>query len=73
MTVINNKAGIIFDWNPPVMTNTTSDTIDFVQSVFQPETMFYPINASPNPSKGHFVFRFAEDITISGILKCLQH
>lgn len=68
MSVILNRAGIIFDWNPPVITNTTSDTIDFIQSVFQPEAMFYQINASPNPGKGQFVFRFGEDNTINGTL-----
>jgi uncharacterized repeat protein (TIGR01451 family) len=60
-TIINNRAGIIFDWNPVVMTNTTSDTIDFVLGIHQQNNTEYVISANPNPSNGHVVFRFADN------------
>ena len=59
-TVINNRAGIIFDWNPVVLTNTVSDTVDFILGVHQQQTQEYIIHASPNPTSGNLVFKFSD-------------
>ena len=71
-TVINNRAGIIFDWNPVVLTNTTSDTIDFVLGVNQNVLQEYRITASPNPSNQNIVLRFSEDNFKSAELKIIS-
>ena len=69
MTIINNQAGIIFDWNPPVMTNITSDTVDFVLSIQGLEVVLNMVKASPNPTNGQVVFRFSENNILNGILQ----
>lgn len=69
MSIINNQAGIIFDWNPPVMTNITSDTIDFIQSIQDVEVMLNFVKANPNPSSGQVVFRFSENYNLKGVLQ----
>lgn len=51
-TVINNKAGIYFDFNPPIITNQTYHTIEedfiavFVDEIFLPEVT---VKVYPNP------------------------
>ncbi len=57
-TVINNEAGIVFDFNPAIMTNITADTI---QKIFT--TQINPNHASqwcayPNPASAKVVFVF---------------
>lgn len=68
LTAINNRAAIIFDWNPEILTNTTGDTIDFVQGIHQPALPDYFIKAAPNPTRGQVVFRFSENNTAIGEL-----
>jgi uncharacterized repeat protein (TIGR01451 family) len=55
-TVVNNRAGIFFDFNAPILTNTTLHTIgrDFVQvvAVEQIPNLLAQLEIYPNPSAG---------------------
>jgi uncharacterized repeat protein (TIGR01451 family) len=63
LTVINNTAGIYFDFNPPIITNTTADTIQLplVTGIVN-QMNSYVINAKPNPSDNNVVFTFSNDV-----------
>lgn len=50
-TVINNTAGIYFDWNPAVITNTTTNRIELNSSIEESFTLG-PLTVFPNPTKG---------------------
>ncbi len=58
--VINNRAGIIFDSNDPIITNTTINTIRLETGVIGVSTSFH-MTASPNPASTNVVFDFAKD------------
>ncbi len=60
-TVINNRAGIIFDSNVPVMTNTTYNVIR-LQTGLNGMTSSFQISASPNPSSSNIVFAFSKNL-----------
>lgn len=63
LTVINNKAAIYFDFNPPIITNTTADTIQMpviTSQLNQIKTYF--IHAKPNPTDNNVVFTFSNDV-----------
>ena len=63
LTVINNKAAIYFDFNPPIITNTTADTIQMpVVTDLVNQMNSYVINAKPNPSDNNVVFSFSNDV-----------
>ncbi|MEO8149277.1 MAG: T9SS type A sorting domain-containing protein [Bacteroidia bacterium] len=61
LTVINNTAGIIFDSNIPVMTNTTADTIQLPFAIDNYTANTFYLSASPNPVKGNVVFVFSNN------------
>src|SRR5262249_12589208 len=61
LTVINNTAGIYFDYNPAVMTNNVSDTISVATGSVDGGIQTFYLSASPNPSSGNVVFRFSND------------
>lgn len=63
LTVINNKAAIYFDFNPPIITNTTADTIQMpVVTGLINQINSYVINAKPNPTDNNVVFTFSNDV-----------
>jgi uncharacterized repeat protein (TIGR01451 family) len=63
LTVINNKAAIYFDFNPPIITNTTADTIQMpVVTGLINQLNSYVIIAKPNPSDNNVVFTFSNDV-----------
>ena len=71
LTTMNNRAGIYFDFNPVVMTNMVSDTIeqlingiDYVQSAFSSV-------AIPNPTTGNVVFHFSNNMKETADLKVM--
>lgn len=59
--IINNSASIYFDYNTPVVTNTTSSTISNVLSVQQVAASKVSVNAFPNP------FSNETDIMVTGV------
>lgn len=61
LTVINNTAGIIFDFNPAVITNTTADTIQILLAVNNHSENNFMVNAIPNPVNDRLVFIFSEN------------
>ena len=62
-TVINNTAGIYFDFNPPIITNTTADTIQMPVITGQLDRAnTYFITAKPNPTDNNVVFSFSNDV-----------
>jgi uncharacterized repeat protein (TIGR01451 family) len=69
-TVINNTAGIYFDSNPVVMTNTASDTIALESPLYSGSNAIgvVTIRAVPNPSNGRVVFHFSENTLESASL-----
>jgi uncharacterized repeat protein (TIGR01451 family) len=63
-TQIQNKAGIYFDFNEPVITNTTVHRIgeDFVTSTGMPEFPL-PVAVFPNPAGEYVYFQMDDDIS----------
>ncbi len=50
LTQIQNSASIYFDFNQPIYTNMTVNTVDQFLSISQPENSSSQINVFPNPS-----------------------
>jgi uncharacterized repeat protein (TIGR01451 family) len=66
-TLINNRAGIIFDNNPPIITNYATDSIDIILSTGN-STPTSTMTAYPNPGSGSVIFRFTDDMSETGEL-----
>lgn len=64
-TLINNRAGIIFDNNPPIITNFATDSIDIILNA-NPIVSVNTFMVYPNPSSGSVIFRFSEDMSETG-------
>lgn len=60
-SIINNRAGIIFDTNLPVITNTTADTIQMPLGESDVLTETFYLKVSPNPAGEQLVFNFSDD------------
>lgn len=63
LTVINGKAGIVFDFNAPVITNTVADTIQLITNV----TDYGLSNTNkwsiyPNPSNGNYIHFISDNL-----------
>ncbi len=65
LTVINNRASIYFDYNQPVLTNTTADTIQMLTTSITDgkDVATYTIKAYPNPASNNVVFVFSDKAT----------
>lgn len=59
LTVINNTAGIYFDFNPAVITNTVADTIQMPLAVSSISGNNNYLSVAPNPASNHVVFSFS--------------
>ncbi len=57
-TRIDNRAGIYFDFNPPVITNTVSNLIEMIISTTESNNAF-TMSASPNPASGSTSIQYA--------------
>ena len=56
-TRIENRAGIYFDFNAPIITNTVVNTLADLSAIQIPETVRIEASVSPNPGKnGMLVF-----------------
>ncbi len=62
LTVINNTAGIYFDFNPAVITNTVADTIQMPLAVINISNTNDNISVAPNPAGNYVVFSFSADV-----------
>ncbi|HYV93459.1 MAG TPA: T9SS type A sorting domain-containing protein, partial [Chitinophagales bacterium] len=63
LTIVKNTAGIYFDYNPAVMTNAVTDTIQEIATGTNTiEIKTFYIKAAPNPSSGNVVFVFSNDL-----------
>jgi hypothetical protein len=65
-TKINNKAGIYFDFNDPIITNTTLHTVAkdvLITAIIEPNktSNALTINVSPNPFAEHATFELLEN------------
>ncbi len=60
-TVVNNRAGIIFDINVPIITNTTADTIQMPLGVNGVNAEPYYLSVFPNPAFENVVINFSKD------------
>jgi uncharacterized repeat protein (TIGR01451 family) len=67
LTSIYNRAGIIFDSNVPVMTNTTVNTVR-LETGINHITSTLQIGASPNPASSYVVFDFSANALETGDL-----
>jgi uncharacterized repeat protein (TIGR01451 family) len=67
LTTITNTAYIYFDFNPPIVTNTTLNTVDHFLSVKPIDNSSFITNVYPNPSndKCQLFFTDATEKTIS--------
>ena len=71
LTVMNNRAGIFFDFNPVVMTNMVSDTIEqLINGVDHIQAAFSSL-AIPNPTAGNVVFHFSNNLKETADLKVM--
>jgi hypothetical protein len=61
-TVVRNQAGIYFDFNPPILTNTTDTKIEAPSSVSY-DTNIWKAILFPNPSAGAFTIELSEPAT----------
>ena len=59
-TVLHNTAGIYFDYNPAVVTNTTLHTIDITLGVHQAEKRSDLMTVYPNPANNMLYVRLAK-------------
>jgi hypothetical protein len=69
-TVINNHAGIYFDFNDPVLTDTTLHTVgvkEVISAVIEKSTPDFKVKVSPNPITETAVFEAPR--SISGIFE----
>jgi hypothetical protein len=61
--VVYNTGEIYFDYNPPIVTNTTENTFHiFTNSIYDKVTPFGEIDVFPNPNNGKFSLRFDEKL-----------
>lgn len=64
-TPIHNKAGIYFDFNPPVLTNETAHTVGYVPHVSatgEPHTQAVRLDIFPNPAQPGAEIRLKADL-----------
>jgi len=67
LTVINGKAGIVFDFNAPVITNTVADTIQLVTGISSISLNKWKV--FPNPSNGNKIHLVTSNLKDKGQLK----
>lgn len=60
-TVIENSAAIFFDFNPPIITNTTVTTFDEFVGTSRPQVEDLPLTIQPNPTTGAAVLSYSLD------------
>jgi len=65
-TIIENQAGIYFDFNPPVMTNFAETRVQTPVSTQQPKFSSEKIRLWPNPSAGEIFLQWNTPIPQSG-------
>jgi uncharacterized repeat protein (TIGR01451 family) len=65
-TLIKNKSFIYFDYNPPVITNTTLNLFTTAVSVNENKEKL-SMHIYPNPSNGQYFMEFSEDIANAGL------
>lgn len=65
-TVIENKVYIYFDYNLPITTNTTINTIDYFLSTSDINPAIGTINVFPNPTSGNIRFELPDNKFIDG-------
>ncbi|MGB0885099.1 MAG: T9SS type A sorting domain-containing protein [Chitinophagales bacterium] len=66
-TVIENTAAIYFDFNEPVITNTTVNTITEKTTGISNVALSNSISVYPNPSNGNFNIQSKENIDINNV------
>ena len=69
LTTINNLAGIIFDSNPAVLTNTTTNIIQSVTGINNIVMYNSSLVAYPNPTSGNVTFVFSSNVKEKGNLE----
>jgi uncharacterized repeat protein (TIGR01451 family) len=62
-TEFNNTAYIYFDYNDPIITNTTSNSIEVITSINQPELVNVQVTIFPNPSSSFITINSTEVIS----------
>ena len=65
---IYNRAGIVFDTNIPILTNTTVNTIRLETGVSSHATS-YPVSLFPNPASNLVRFEFSKNLSENGNLE----
>jgi hypothetical protein len=70
LTVINGKAGIVFDFNAPVITNTVADTIQLVTGISSISLNKWKV--FPNPSNGNKIHLVADNLKDKAQLKIIS-
>jgi hypothetical protein len=66
-TVIKNNAFIYFDYNPPIVTNTTMNKYVKFVSVDENDRKSF-MHVYPNPGNGHYFMEFNEETANAGLI-----
>jgi hypothetical protein len=61
---IENTAYIYFDFNPPIVTNTTLNTNAYLGLVSKDSDNEFKFNIFPNPTNGIFTLDLSENTTV---------
>ena len=61
---INNTAYIYFDFNPPIVTNTTTNTNGYLGFVVNENVDLFNFNIFPNPTNGEFTIDLSEKSSV---------
>jgi hypothetical protein len=61
---IKNTAYIYFDFNPPIVTNTTINTNSYLTSGINDINNEFKLNIFPNPTNGKFTLNLSENATV---------
>ncbi|MCX6291252.1 MAG: hypothetical protein NT126_05760 [Bacteroidetes bacterium] len=69
-TMISNTAHIVFDSNPPVVTNTTISTVDFTLAALSSPITGDLISVFPNPTTGIIHVKLKNDRAAKNIFIC---
>ncbi|MCB0629278.1 MAG: T9SS type A sorting domain-containing protein [Saprospiraceae bacterium] len=66
---ITNKAGIYFDFNAPIITNTTVTKIAYAVGIFSIPVESYPLTVFPNPTRDLLQVELPAEIREQGTLQ----
>lgn len=71
-TRIHNRAGIFFDFNAPVLTNTVESVLSGPVGVKPEQVMAMPLRVFPNPTADRFTVELPQPATADMVLRVVD-